>query len=234
MNRTTPSTTRWGRNKEGRKGVGWSEAELNEEKRKPEQGEGSRQPPAGCCCWKPDKGEQISAAGSSNLSAAAPSHVTSQPSLGTGASLGTRTLTPPGPPGREGATGKNRGSRGKVPLPQLPPPSWLLRRPPSAGLVQTPGQPLVKVSHAEQPTPSRSASPPQVLENSLQEMTIYVPPTAPQEREQETGSNSALFEMCEVFEPQKPHNSLCSQEAHIRLTLAGYGPATTQASSPYL
>lgn len=74
---------------------------------------GSRQPPAGCCCWKLNKREQISAAGSSNLSAAVPSCVTSRPSLATGASLGV--LTPPGPPGRECAADKSL--KGKFPLP---------------------------------------------------------------------------------------------------------------------
>lgn len=172
---------------------------------------GSRQPPAGCCCWKPDKGEQISAAGSSNLSAAAPSCVTSQPSSGTGASLGTLTLTPPGPPGREGATGKNRESRGKVPLPRLlpPPPSWLLHRPLSVGLVQTPQQPLVKVSHAEQPTPSKSSSATSGPgELPPQEMTTYARPTAPLERNQGRGSNLDLFETREVFYRGKSHRTI--------------------------
>lgn len=103
---------------------------------------GSRQPPAGCCCWKLDKREQISAAGSSNLSAAVPSCVTSQPSLGTSASLGA--LTPPGPPGRECATDNSLKVKGRFLYPA--PAATLLPASTCASVCSTGSDPLATTS----------------------------------------------------------------------------------------
>lgn len=145
---------------------------------------GRRRPPAGCRCWTPDKREQISAAGSSNLSVAVPSCVTSQPSVGTGASLGT--LTPPGPPGREGATDKTPkvGRSFLFPSPCCHPLPGCLPGPCLQGWFRPPGNYFrrsVTLSSLLLPNPYQ---PHRVLENYLQEMNTYAFLTAPLERKQ--------------------------------------------------
>lgn len=139
--------------------------------------EGScRQPPAGCCCWKLDKREQISAAGSPNLSAAVPSCVTSQLSLETGASLGE--LTPLCPPGRGRAT-KNYWKPREGSLASSCHISSLASPVP---YLQCGSDPSAVILNALLlPNPCR---PHQILENFLQDMTTYASLTAPFERKQ--------------------------------------------------
>lgn len=142
-------------------------------------------PQAGCCCWKLDKREQISAAGSSNLSAAVPSCVTSQPSLGTSASLGA--LTPRGPPGKESATDKSLKVKGRF---LYPAPATRLPASTCASVCNAGSDPLATTSENQagwNPTSTKSLSATLGPGDFFKQMTTYAALLDPVERKQREG-----------------------------------------------
>ena len=161
--------------------------------------------------------------------------MTSRPSLGTGASL--RTLTLPGPPGRERAADETLKVQGGLPDPssrRCPPPP--LCAPLSAALGQIPQQLLPKVSHAEHPASSLSlmaTSGPGGFFPGDDHLPIHDSSIG---EEREKGSNHHLFKMCEVLYRRKSHRTISALKklVFVKLTLAGCGRAFAQPSSPCL